>query len=262
MGSLGLCTNYVVFLGTFFWSLGLGITWPTLSWRQVFNFPFLFPLQYQQAIESLFQVRLYGCHWTGLQLHHGRRRDGHEQSRCLGPLQLRLSKRRHPGRHASWHVCKVSRIYFYADCRYISMNYNDKFLGALKFQSCTVEGCSRCRNIEYEHGKSGRILNSRLARRTTPPPSLPTGSQFPSTSTGRSTHSRCLSLIISFISLDQTIVIHFKLCLYFSVDRCTRTTLQSLMPSWGTPIVTSFRMKKPGGRVVIDLFGIYLHYII
>ena len=142
------------------------------------------------------------------------------------------------------------------------MNYNEKFLGALKFQSCTVEGCSRCRNNEYEHGKSVSIMNSRLARQTTPPPSLPTGSQFPSTSTGRSTHSRCPSLIISFTSLDQTIVIHFKLCLFLSVVRCTRTTLQSLMPSWGTPIVTSCRMKKPGGRVVIDLFGIYLHYII
>ena len=139
-----------------------------------------------------------------------------------------------------------------------------KNLGALKFQSCTVEGCSRCRYIEYENGKSGSIINSRLARRITPPPSLPTGSQFPSTSTGRSTHSRCLSLIISFISLDQTIVIHFKLCLFLSVVRCTRTTLQSLMPSWGTPIVMSFRkrMRKPEGRVVIDLFGIYLHYII
>ena len=107
-------------------------------------------------------------------------------------------------------------------------------------------------------------MDSRPAHRTTPPPSLPTGSQFPSTSTGRSTHSRFLALIISFISLDQTIVIHFNLCLFLSVVRCTRTTLQSLMPSWGTPIVMSFRkrMRKPEGRVVIDLFGIYLHYII
>merc|ERR1712130_1008123 len=56
---------------------------------------------------------------------------------------------------------------------------------------------------------------SRLAHRTTPPPCSPTGNQFLSTNTGRLTHSRC-----------------------------TRTTLQSLTPSWGTPIVMSFRMKK------------------